>query len=195
LVVEADVAAGIDDYGGEAWPELMVSMAPGPTDRVVDGLYAYGYFGRFYTFGCRLQSSRVPICALYDDTGRSVGQGGRVFETSFFQPIGRITFGGGPFNPELDAAWRRCAGTDPDENCRDRFRLELTQDSLNLYVNGVLYFRQAEIVPDKQFPAEMLNGDVYVYFADMIYKPAADTVRFHWQRLAVNPGDSRPTSR
>jgi hypothetical protein len=32
-----------------------------------------------------------------------------------------------------------------------------------------------------------VNGDVYVYFANWLYKPAWKTTRWHWDRVAVNP--------
>jgi hypothetical protein len=195
LVVEADVAAGVEDYAGNAWPEIVVSMAPQPTGKVVDVLYGYGQFGGFWTVGCRLQAQRSPICALYSDTAENSGNGGRVFEISAHQWEGATVTGGGPFTPEQDAAWRVCRGTDPDENCRDRFRWEITKDTLTIFVNGVLYMRHAGLPPDKQIPDAMLSGNVYVYLADWIYLPDDKVVRFHWDRLAVNPagGGTAPT--
>jgi hypothetical protein len=187
LIVEADVAAGIAEYAGNAWPELIVSTAPAPTGILVDSLYGYGVFGGQWAVGCRLQSSRDPICAMYDNTGRGAGEGGRTFEISSHQHEGAQVFGGGAHNPTLDAAWRRCVGTDPDTNCRDRFRWELSRDTLTMYVNGVKYMEHRGLPPEKQLPNAMLNGDVYVYFADWIFKPDVDAVRFHWDRLAVNP--------
>jgi hypothetical protein len=186
LIVEADSAAGIEEYGGNAWPELIVSTAPAPTGNTVDGLYGYGVFGGQWTVGCRLQSSRDPICAMYDNTGRGAAEGGRIFEISSHQHEDSDVFGGGPFG-DLDQAWRVCRGTDPDTNCRDRFRWELTKDTLTMYVNGVKYMEHRGLPPSKQLPDAMLNGDVYVYFADWIFKPDNAVVRFHWDRLAVNP--------
>jgi hypothetical protein len=190
LVVEADAAAGIDEYGGSAWPEIVVTTAPAPSG-LVDESYAYGMFKGYWTVGCRLQSSRQPICAMYDDTGRSSGAGGRRFEISFFQHEGAAqVFGGGPFSPETDKAWRVCHQTDPDLNCRDRFRLELSRDTVTLFVNGTKYMEHRGLPADKQLPDALLQGDVYVYFASWINKPEAPVTRFHWDRLAVNPSAS-----
>jgi hypothetical protein len=190
LVVEADVAAGIDEYGGSAWPEIVVTTAPAPTG-IVDETYAYGMFKGNWTVGCRLQSSRQPICAMYDDTGRSAGAGGRRFELSFFQHEGAAqVFGGGPFSPEADKVWRICHQIDPDLNCRDRFRLELSRDTVTLFVNGTKYMEHRGLPADKQLPDALLQGDVYVYFASWIHKPEAPVTRFHWDRLAVNPSTS-----
>jgi hypothetical protein len=187
LVVEADAAAGIDEYGGSAWPEIVVTAAPAPSG-LVDESYAYGMFKGYWTVGCRLQSSRQPICAMYDDTGRGPGDGGRRFEISFFQHEGAAqVFGGGPFSPETDKAWRVCHQTDPDLNCRDRFRLELSRDTVTLSVNGTKYMEHRGLPADKQLPDALLQGDVYVYFASWINKPEAPVTRFHWDRLAVNP--------
>jgi hypothetical protein len=190
LVVEVDVAAGIDEYAGQAWPEIVVTTAARPSKAPSrDDTYSYDYFARDWTVGCRLQPSRAPICAMYDDTGRSAGSGGRTFEISSFQHEGaRAVYGGEPgAGTERDRAWRVCRGTDPDLNCRDRFRWELTQDTLTLYVNGVKYMEHAGLPAGKQLPEALLNGEVYVYFSDWVFKPEIDTVRFHWDRIAVNP--------
>jgi hypothetical protein len=189
LVVDTDVAAGIDDYGGQAWPEIVISAAPGPTS-IVDGLYAYGDFGGWWTIGCRLQASRIPICALYDNSGRTVAQGGRVTEVGYF--VGNSTTYGG-YITQIDRAsgqplgnfWRQCASNTPDFFCRDRFRLDLTQNSLTLYVNGVRYFEADG--GDLSLPPDLTQGPVYVYLASVVYKPNAASARFHWDHLAVNP--------
>ena len=47
----------------------------------------------------------------------------------------------------------------------------------------------------KQLPDAVLNGDVYVYMASWIYKPDSEVVRFHWDRLAINPDDGVATTR
>jgi hypothetical protein len=187
LVVEADVAAGIEEYAGNAWPELVVTTAAAPTAVAADYGYGYGQFQGAWSVGCRLNSFRGPICALlgpappYTDARR--------WEVSSHQQEGGAQiFQGGPFEPELDRAWRVCRGTDPDANCRDRFRLELTRDSLTLYVNGVRYFAATGFAPGSQMDALVNAPQTYVYFASWIYRPPVDTVRFHWDRLAVNPG-------
>lgn len=197
LVIEAQVAAGIQTYGsagGDAWPELVVSTASQPTGKVVDGLYAYGQFGGHSTLGCRLQGSREPICALYDSSGRTVFDGGRRFEISFFQDsdgAGASHTGGGPYGAAANAAWRTCNGTNPDIFCRDTFRWELTRDTLTLFVNGFQYMKHyLGSSPQFQLPDAMLNGPVYAYFADWVYQPGNVVSRFHWQHLAVNPTGS-----
>jgi hypothetical protein len=194
LVIETDVAASIPAYEGEAWTEVDVSLAPAPTGRIVDDLYGYGAFGGYWTFGCRLQPDRNPICALYDDSGRTVFDDGRVWEISFFQQIGD-TFGGGPWG-ESEAYWRECGPNQMDMFCRDRFRLELQSNRFSLYVNGHLYFQQTvaanTTIPGlrkgQMFPDAMLRGDVFVYMTDFQVRPSEPVYRFHWGRLAVNPG-------
>jgi hypothetical protein len=39
-----------------------------------------------------------------------------------------------------------------------------------------------------QVPPALLNNDVYVYFGDFLFKTDHPVTRFHWDRLAVNPG-------
>jgi hypothetical protein len=201
LIVEADVAAGQVDYAGNAWPEIIVSQADHPTG-IVDNLYAYGDFANNWTFGCRLQPSRVPICALYDNSGRTVGQGGRVHEISFWQrQDAQSVFGGSPsVSPQLDAAWRVCQHDEPDLWCRDRFRMDLTKDGVTLFVNGVKYFEVAGLPREKQLPDAFMKGPVYVYNGSTIYKPYVDSIgtypvtRFHWNHFAVNPGQELTVS-
>ena len=187
LVVEAVSAAGMDVYGNEVWPEIVVSAAPEPT--FVGGLYTFDMFPEGSTIGCRLQSSRWPICALKANDGRAgsfgVGEEStRLYEISQFQVEGDSVYGGAPFGEELDEAWRVCRRSDPDGLCRDRFRMELTRTSLTLYVNDVKYFQQTGL---RALPDDLFNGDVYVYFNGMAVRASGDVARFHWDRIAVNP--------
>jgi hypothetical protein len=201
LVVESDVAAGITQYGpggADIWPEVVVTPAPAPTGKIPDSLYAYGQFGGTWSFGCRYQPTRVPVCSLYNPDGQPGNPSlfgtpaGRVWEMSNFEEVGTTNFGGYPDNGgPLDKAWRTCNGTDPDINCRDRFRMELTKTSVTIYVNGVKYFEQTGLkVP---FPDALVNGNVYVYFAGWEVRQTAETIRFHWDHLAINPAGG-PTS-
>jgi hypothetical protein len=180
LVVEADVAAGIAEYAGGAWPEIVVTTAPAPTTWV-DPLYTYGQFKGHWTVGCRLQPQRVAICALHGADGarrweipQSGGHSAQVFAA---------TPGSAAHN-----AWRQCAGTDPDLNCRDRFRLELTQDSFTLFVNGQQFLAATGFTNPNEQMGALVGADVYAYFGSWVYRPGSDTVRFHWGHLAVNPG-------
>lgn len=182
LVVEMDVAATIDEYeaiGG--WPEIVISTAAAPTERgstpIPDEGYAYGHFRNAHTIGIRLDQ-RVPIAALFNPGNT------RTWEKSYFQTEGATNVGGYP--EYAPGAWRTCRGSDPDVNCRDRFRWEIRRDSITLFVNGQLYWRQSDIPAAHQIPEAMLNRDVYVYAASWVVNPQR-TVRFHWDRYAVNP--------
>lgn len=180
LVVEADFAAGHQDYENlKGWGEIVVSTGSKPTQYRKDGLYAYDMFGPgTWTLGMRMQADRNSIASLIDPNDI------RLWEMSFFQQVGTTNTGGGAFGGG-EKYWRYCtSGTDPDEKCRDRFRLELTKTSVTLYVNGFLYFQQTGIPP---LPDQLTNGDIYVYFASMTARSNADTIRFHWDRLSVNP--------
>jgi hypothetical protein len=210
LVIETDVAANILDYGGNAdsteneWPEIDVSTAsspaastpygPTPGKSIGDDLYGYGQFGGYDALGIRLQGTR-PVEALYDTTQRGFPCG-RTWELSWFQsgsagaqcgqPDVATTWGGGEW--AAPGAERTCNGDDPDTNCRDRFRWELTQDSITLYVNGQRFMEHDALPGQHLLPDAIVNGNVYVYLSSWVYKPSANqAVRFHWDRVAVNP--------
>ncbi len=204
LVLEADVAAGIPGYGTNAtgdivWPEVGWSTAAAPTGQVVDNLYLYGQFGGAWASGCRLSSRRVLTCALEADhviTNTtndqppcfSVGPS-RLIELSGFQYCGSTHYGGAvDFGAPADA-WRQCQDNQMDMYCRDRFRFEWTQDSLTVYVNGVLFFRDAGWPADRQIPGAIVSGQVPVYAHFGEWGDFSDGLvyRFHWGRLAVNP--------
>jgi hypothetical protein len=204
LVLEADVAAGIPGYGTNAtgdivWPEVGWSTAAGPTGQVVDNLYLYGQFGGQWASGCRLSSRRVLTCALEADhvitnTNNdqppcfSVGPS-RLIELSGFQACGSTHYGGAvDFGAPADA-WRQCQDNQMDMYCRDRFRFEWTQDSLTVYVNGILFFRDAGWPADRQLPGAIVSGQVPVYAHFGEWGDFSDGLvyRFHWGRLAVNP--------
>jgi hypothetical protein len=201
LVVEADIAAGQADYGnGVVWPEMTVSMAPQPTGDIVDSLYAYGAFGGAWTVGCRLNPGGVTICAVQSgahdiptrDESRAncfAGAPSRVMEISDTQQCGSIHQGGNRFGDNAQY-WRHCDPNQMDMFCKDRIRMELTKSSLTLYVNGHMYFRDADWPAERQLPDSMVNGGkVYAYFSDWRARPTAQVYRFHWGHLAVNPHD------
>lgn len=190
LIVEADYAAGIEAYGQNTWGEIVVSNGSQPSGfREGGSLYGYDLFPGDWTLGCRLQADRTMICSLMDNTERGSLQGGRVWEMSFFQQVGTTNYGGGSWVSD-GQYFRLCGDGDPDSNCRDRFRLELTETSVTVYVNGLKYFEQTGIPP---LPQQLLAGDVYVYLASMTSRSSAETLRYHWDRVAVNP-DTPPTA-
>lgn len=183
FVVEAVVAAGIEPYETDAWPEIVISTSSSPYD--VGSLYAYDLFPEGLTIGCRLQASRFPVCSFKDDDGSIDEDRGstRIWEMSAHQAVGTDNFGGSPFEGR-ENTWRLCSDTDPDKECRDLFRLELTSTSLALYVNEVKYFEQKNIpLLDKEFT----EGDLYVYFSSMVVSHPAEAIRFHWDDVKVNP--------
>jgi len=190
LVIEVDAAAGIQPYEQDLWPEIDITTAPRPLGQRRDGLYAYDSFPGHWTLGCRLESDRTPVCALFDNTERGATNGGRVFEISFFQHEGaEDVYGGepGPVGSERDRAWNVCQSEDPDIKCRDTFRWEISKDRLALYVNDVLYMEHSGLPAAKQLPDEIVNGSVFVYFSSWGHPTTAETARFHWDRIAINP--------
>jgi hypothetical protein len=187
LVVEFDVAAGMLAYH-DGWPELVVTTAAAPTGRETDPLHAIGIFGGSPSVGCRLYTDRTANCSAFDATGRTIADGGRIFELSAQDSGGAaITFGGAPKNAALAAAWRLCAPDDPDTKCRDRFRIELSADTIRVYANDVLYMEHQGLPLGHRIPDALLQGEVYVYFASWVYLGEATTLRFHWGRIAINP--------
>jgi hypothetical protein len=210
VVVEFEVAvpiAGTRNVGplSDSWPEVVLSTAAAPTSSNPwgspfrpNGVYLYEAYPRDWTFGCRLQQSRHPICALYrpDTDGVSNHAGGpdRVWEVN--QNGGDVRFeqGGDPSVPGLGDVWAVCSSADdPDAVCRNTFRLELTPTDLWLYVRkpGVpswtLYYR-AGLEDDALGSVLNAPGGFYAYFGDFAYRITDGTVvRFHWDRLAINP--------
>lgn len=182
LIVETDVAAGLLAYGEDAWPEIIVTTAASPLGRVPNGTYAYDMFPRDWTFGCRLNANRHPTCALKKNDGDNSQAGTQVWEMSWFQKVGTGVFGGNEYGGRGNY-WRLCQADEPDINCRDRFRLELTKTSVTLYVNGIKYFQQTGIPP---LPNALVNGHVYVYLASAQVSHPAEIIRYHWDRLTVN---------
>jgi hypothetical protein len=105
LVVEADVAAGITDYGNG----MVLSKNRGhngftSTTDIVDSLYAYGAFGGFPTVGCRAHPAANLICAeeggshsiTTTDENRSncfASAPSLVLEVSTFELCGTTSFG------------------------------------------------------------------------------------------------------
>ena len=198
LVIEAEVAAGVVDYQGSVWPELVITTAAAPTQLRPNGTYVYEAFPNHWTVGCRLQADGAPTCALLDNTAGGDSTA-RVWEISHFQcgntqgPFCTQKFGGHP--SVVPNVHRFCRGTDPDTNCRDRFRWEISADKLTIYVNGTKYMEHSGFPPALRVPAALLNNDVYVYFGDFLFKSGHPVTRFHWDRIAINPntpGDPPP---
>lgn len=188
LIIEADVAAGIETYGSGIWPEITITTAPQPTGERRDALYAYDRFPGHTTLGCRLQSDRIVVCSLFNDSQNGISDGGRIWEMSFFQHVGTDNSGGGPWG-DAGSAWRVCGADDPDKKCRDRFRLEISKNSLALFVNDIEYFSQKGL---PLIPADISSGPVYVYFSGVSTTlQASDVARFHWDRLAINKHESQ----
>ena len=70
--------------------------------------------------------------------------------------------------PSTNGQWahrdvRTCRGADPDTNCRDRFRWELTRDKITVYANGVKLLEHTAKAGKHLVPDSILNGDLYVY--------------------------------
>lgn len=187
FAVEFDVAAGMLAYR-EGWPEVVLSTASAPTGVEVDQLHAIGLFGGAPSVGCRLYADRTSNCSAYDASGRHYGDGGRIFELSAERrEDATVAFGGAPAQVPLAGAWRQCAPTEPDTSCRDRFKVELSADSVRLSVNGTVYMEHSGLPPERQLPKELLESDLYVYFASWAYLAQPAIERFHWGRLAINP--------
>jgi hypothetical protein len=202
LVLEADVAASIQDYAGNFWPEFVITTAPNPTSIRSNGTYVYEAFPNHWTLGCRLQADRGFTCALLDNTNGG-DTTARVWELSHFQCSNsdgstysggcNYKWGGHPSTPGLANVWRTCADTDPDTNCRDRFRWVIEKNRLRWYVNDVLYMEHRDFPANRQLPDALMNGNLYVYFGAFDFKSGAETVRVHWDRLAINASGAPTT--
>ena len=211
LIVEFDAAIDVEAYhntGASAFVEMDINTAPVPTgDRqgMFGTPYGYNTFLGHWSFGCRMGPEFTIICALYNPTQRNSGtddpdaENGRVFENQAGIGGGAYEWGGGPFTNDIDPATglsldkvaRGCKNTDPDTNCRDRIRAELSKNSIIMYRNGVKYYELSNLPPAKQFPDALINADNYIYFSSWTGRVTSDTVRFHWDRIAINPKDAQ----
>ncbi len=204
IVAEADVAMGIPCYqdgctqfgGDEAWPEIVFTQAPVPTNDVVDNLYAYGQFGGYWSVGCRLHGRGAFTCAVETNQHNQSGNDtppcftvgpSRLMELSGFQYCGSSHYSYDE-HPDARQYLRHCQNNQMDMFCRDRVRMELTKSSLTVYVNGHIYLQDAGWDAAHQLPDSWVNGgDTYVYFADWEDRAPNPLYRFHWGRTAVNP--------
>jgi hypothetical protein len=200
LVVEADVAAGEMSYansGDVVFPEIDISQAANPNpslSAVTDPLYGYGQFGGSWTVGCRLDASKSgnnPVICAVESAARTVVDNAsvcnqsapsRIMEISDFEVCGSTHHGGSGGGVD-----RSCPPNTPYDGCLDRFRLEITKTGLTVYVNGVLYFEDANWDAAHQLPDSMISGQSYVYFTDWVSSANTNMFRFNWERLAVNP--------
>lgn len=181
LVIEVDVAAAMTAYGDRMWPEIVVTTAEAPTGHETNGWYAAGIFGGDPVVACGLPADRLAECRTYNAEKITARLDARSAAGAAFAE------GGAPTTAARDSAWRRCAATQSDELCRDRFRLVLEKDALTLFVNGVRYMEHRGLPAASQLPRELVDSTVYVYFASWAYLVEPTVARFHWGRVAINP--------
>ncbi len=205
LVIEMEVAVPIAGTRGtslidDSWPELVISTASRPTTAQENswfspfrknGTYLYEAFPRSWTFGCRMQQSRHPICALYNDGESFAGSTDRQWEVNQNGGDVRFQFGGDPAAVSNPAVWKQCNSVDdPDTVCRNLFRFEFYKDGAGLYVldiysNGVLYYRAG--LEDNQLD-NIFSRPFYVYFGEFLYRVVDDVVLVsHWDHISINP--------
>jgi len=181
LVIEFDASAGMTAYGDRVWPEIVVTTAPAPSDRETNGWYAAGLFGGYPAIGCAFPSDRLSECRIYDADRITANLNAHASGGA------ASAFGGAPTTELLQRAWRLCGPADADALCRDRFRLELTRDSVTIFVNGVRYMEHSGLPSAAHLPDELLRSAVYVYFGSWAYLVEPTVARVHWGRIAINP--------
>jgi hypothetical protein len=181
LVIEVGVAAAMTAYSDRIWPEIVVTTAEAPTGTRPTGGTRPGSSGASRL--SRAVYPRLVSPSVEPTTPRRSRRGWmRV------PPQGRpFAEGGAPTTAARDSAWRRCAATQSDELCRDRFRLVLEKDALSLFVNGVRYMEHRGLPAASHLPRELVDSTVYVYFASWAYLVEPTVARFHWGRVAINP--------
>jgi len=220
LVIEADLAGGSDGMGGaNRFYEIDVSPAREPTFGV-DNLYGYGSFGGIGGLGCRIERNDDGgnfVCAMYDNSGRATdgscvsaqfcvlgsdGPSGRKWETQGIgtprtaQSVvgGYSTYRIPGTSMLLRDVWRICQINELDLHCRDRFRMELTKDSIHMFVNGFpamqidgLFAQNPAEGWDNRVPDSWFQQGVRPYFTSWINGGQHTPTRWHWDRIAVNP--------
>jgi hypothetical protein len=181
LVIEFDVSAGMTAYADRVWPEIVVTTAPAPTASETNGWYAAGLFGGHPAIGCAMPSDRLSECRIYDAN--------KITAWLSAQSSGGAasTFGGTPNTEPQKSAWHVCASADPDAFCRDRFRIDLSRDTITVSVNGVVYMQHRGLPASAQLPSALLTSPVYVYFASWAYLVEPTVARVHWGHIAINP--------
>jgi hypothetical protein len=180
LVVEFEVSAGMTAYGDRVWPEIVVTTAPAPSSRETNGWYAAGLFGGYPAIGCAFPSDRLSECRVYDSEKITANLSAGVSAGA-----ARV-FGGTPTEAQREA-WRLCAPADNDAACRDRFRIELSRESVTIRVNGMRYMEHSGLPLPAQLPDALVRSPVYVYFASWAYLVDPTVARVHWGRVAINP--------
>jgi hypothetical protein len=181
LIVDFEAAAGMTAYGDRVWPEIVVTTAPAPSDRETNGWYAAGLFGGYPAIGCAFPADRLSECRVYDAD--------KITAWLSAQSAGgaKAVFGGAPTAEPQRSAWHLCGDADSDSLCRDRFRVDLSRDTVKISVNGVLYMEHRGLPASAQLPEAMLTSPVYVYFASWAYLVEPTVARVHWGRIAINP--------
>ncbi len=86
--------------------------------------------------------------------------------------------------------FRACQKNEMDNVRRDRFRIELTQDSVSVYVNGKLYLQQSGLAAKDQLPEPFLSSDLYVYFSNWTNRPLGDCYVSTGTGRQLNPIDA-----
>ena len=201
LVIEFEVASPIPgtrnvDGLSDAWPEFTVTTDPTPGNLRQNGTYLYETFAGNWTFGCRMQQSKHPICSLYQPSDGPPAFPHRRWEIN--QNGGDVASetNGGPPSPgsPIDVAWRGCAtAQDPDTSCRNHHRIELTTTTIKFFHRNqsqTSWTAGYSAVFENNEMTNVLNapGGFFVYFGDFAYRIEQDVVvRFHWDRLAINP--------
>ena len=112
-------------------------------------------------------------------------------------------FGGDPSVAGLADAWAACASTDdPDAVCRNTFRLTLTPTRVRIDVRrpgatAFVRYYEAGLIDARLGNVLNAPGGFHVFLGDFAYGITDGTVvRFHWDRVAVNPhllGGAPPT--
>ncbi len=160
LVVEVDVASNMPGFNDKIWPEIIISSSSSPDS-----------FANHWRITCELQGSKKQIdCTATDAAGKDMFAGRKI--TS------------GIATGQRAAAWKECKEGEPATSCLNRFRFELTKNSITSYVNGVRYFSQSGL---NAMPARIAVDKMYVYVGTKNLNPVGSPYRIHWDRIAVNP--------
>jgi hypothetical protein len=188
LVIEVDYSASMFDYRNDVWGEVIITTADRPSASRQDGQYGYDSFRQDHALGCRLEAaSQYTICAWQQPGDTAVGE--RAWEIGALQLDAAATsFGGAPTAAD---GWTVCEEGVPDMNCRVRFRVEITETSVTIYVGDVLdskklYFQQTGLSPPLSEAFYAPEG-VYIYFASAmaVSVPEMTIARWHWDRIAI----------
>lgn len=157
LSVDFEAATNMPGYNDRIMHEIILSSAQKPTDN----------FAKQEYIRCTIQGATTSISCT----------------TRTLNNPDQKTIDLAPLSAAQRSAWKTCKDGEPAANCMNRFRLELTNNTIKIQVNGInMPLRNATI----QLPPSFKDGAFFAYFSSVNRNKAGTTYRFYWDNFAIN---------